>query len=301
MDINGYQAGHVIAVDNNGNGYVTGTFQEQIKFRDDIVLSTLSSDYLGDVFIAKYNGAGEVIWAKAAGGMQVTNPMSLTVDQQGDPYIAGVFHNRAYFGGGSQPVYIIPETGKAYNTFIAKFSQSGNFAWVKIIGQGRSYPAEEYATIKGLASDDTGSIYVTGYHGAAITFSRIGIGDTTLPIKSHFIGKYNPEGNAIWVTGFKALERGPTLTGNFCTGIRVDKSSNVYVSGNFYSSVTFNSGRADELNLYNGSINSEDIAIAKFNSKGNFSWAIKAGSDSYDDCTGLSINDFGKIYIIGPR
>jgi hypothetical protein len=57
--------GTSLATDVNGNVYVTGYFYSPtITFGT----TTLTNVGIGDIFIAKYDGAGAVLWAKSAGG-----------------------------------------------------------------------------------------------------------------------------------------------------------------------------------------------------------------------------------------
>ncbi len=61
----GSDQAYAIATDNEGNSYVTGWFSESAHFGDIV----LNSEGGKDVFLAKYNHAGEVIWAVKAWGI----------------------------------------------------------------------------------------------------------------------------------------------------------------------------------------------------------------------------------------
>ena len=61
---NGDQA-HGIALDANGNSYVTGYFVGSATFGSTTLTSAGSSK---DVFVAKYDASGNAQWAKSAGG-----------------------------------------------------------------------------------------------------------------------------------------------------------------------------------------------------------------------------------------
>ena len=61
--------GFGIAVDGSGNSYVTGLFEATATFGPGEANETTLTSADGDnVFVAKYDGPGELVWAKRAGG-----------------------------------------------------------------------------------------------------------------------------------------------------------------------------------------------------------------------------------------
>lgn len=56
--------GAAIAVDNQGNSYVTGNFSGTVAFGTLILTSAGDTD----IFVAKYDDSGTVLWAKSARG-----------------------------------------------------------------------------------------------------------------------------------------------------------------------------------------------------------------------------------------
>src|ERR1700749_3569874 len=90
-------SGAGITTDHNGNIYVTGYFSAS-----SIILGndTLKNDSVGlnDVFLAKYDRNGNVIWAKSAGGKYGDDGKSVSVDNAGNVYITGFYSAPATFG-----------------------------------------------------------------------------------------------------------------------------------------------------------------------------------------------------------
>ncbi len=89
----GSDEGHGIRVDGSGNSYVTGFFQGSANF-DNI---TLNSSGATDIFIAKYKPAGNVVWAKKAGGTASDVGHDVEIDGSGNSYIIGAFQGVANF------------------------------------------------------------------------------------------------------------------------------------------------------------------------------------------------------------
>src|SRR5688572_21766921 len=73
---NEYDEGRGIAVDASGNVYVTGLFQNTASFPG----TNLSSSGASDVFVAKYNTQGTLLWARKAGGNGYDEAYALAID-----------------------------------------------------------------------------------------------------------------------------------------------------------------------------------------------------------------------------
>jgi hypothetical protein len=128
---------------------------------------------------------------------------------------------------------------------------------------------------------------VTGSYYAAVTF-----GSTTLACSGGydvFVAKMDPNGNWLWAK--RAYGTG-TENG---TGIAVDASGNVYITGYFNSStLSFASG----ISLSRNST-SNDGFVAKLNSSGTWLWARKAGGAGNDQGMAIALDASGNAYVGG--
>ena len=74
------------ASDKSGNIYITGYFESDIlKLGSYKLTHTLNSTR--QVFIAKYDSTGNVLWAQTAGGTSNDEPSALTCDIDGNIYL----------------------------------------------------------------------------------------------------------------------------------------------------------------------------------------------------------------------
>ncbi len=98
----GFDQGNGVAVDASGNTVVTGFFNgTNISFgtRPDNSAATLTSAGFDDIFIVKYNTAGQVVFAQSAGGTSADRGQGVAVDASGNTIVTGFFQGtNASFG-----------------------------------------------------------------------------------------------------------------------------------------------------------------------------------------------------------
>ena len=85
--------GFGVATDPAGNVFVTGAFQDVGRFN--VITHTSAGDY--DMFIAKYDSSGEVLWVKRAGGNDSDAGLAVALDSENHVLVAGKFQGTAYF------------------------------------------------------------------------------------------------------------------------------------------------------------------------------------------------------------
>lgn len=134
-----------LTINNNNDLLVLGDYRVKVNF--DTTLMTNNSDtlYSSNMFIAKYNANGNLLWAKNTGGISYDGN-SLSVDLNNNILIAGKSIDLSLFdattpintldsilqtypGGGTYWEYYHPEF-----SFIAKLSTNGNINWIEETG-----------------------------------------------------------------------------------------------------------------------------------------------------------------------
>ncbi|NDU99007.1 SBBP repeat-containing protein [Spirosoma terrae] len=182
-----------VASDATGNVYITGLFENQTISFGNITL-TNSMDLVNsgtyrnsEVFIAKFDGNGNTIWAKKASGVGNKYPTSIAVDATGKLYITGQFiSNTIQFdnitlSGGNPQQY-------ANNIFLAQYDLNGNAIWAKSAGE---------AQVNKVLTDASGSVYTTGFFRNSLSFGAITLSSPNNNYNA-FINKYDGTGNVIW-------------------------------------------------------------------------------------------------------
>ena len=271
----GGDEGSNIASDAAGNVYITGYFNSSTLTLGTYTLSSAGSY---DVFLAKYNPNGTVLWATNAGGINDDEGSSVAIDDLGNVYLSGFFSSSQIIFGTDT----LLNTG-AQNVFLTKYNSSGTVLWAKsIIGTGG-------ADANSIATDPSGNVFVTGFYDSTII-----IGSYTLTCASTFgfnvfLAKYDPFGTALWAkssTGTKN-EEGTIVT--------TDGNGNAYISGMFVSPST-NFGTCTLTNPYPGT---SKFFIAKYDPLGVVLWAKSAGGTNSEWGYGLTTDAAGNIYATG--
>src|SRR6266567_4198636 len=86
---------NMVALDNTGNCYVTGHFGSPQAMFDTI---TLTNRGARDIFVAKYDGSGNLLWVRQAGGADYDVATGIAVDGAGHCFVTGHIRGTATFG-----------------------------------------------------------------------------------------------------------------------------------------------------------------------------------------------------------
>ncbi len=255
----GYDIGNSVTVDDEGNIYTTGSFNDTVDFDPGPDVMKLNPGRGSAIFIQKLDANGNFIWAKSCGGKGNQIGQSIKVDAMGDVYTTGIFQDTIDFNPGTG-VANLSAVGEE-DVFILKLDANGNFLWAKSFGgieMDRGYS---------IAIDAEGNVYTTGYFIDTVDFDP-GTGVTNLSAvggKDIFILKLDPNGNFVWAKSFGGTEG---------IGIAIDGMGNVITTGYFSDTVDFDPGTG-VMNLT--SAGETDIFILKLDANGNLLWAKSCG------------------------
>ena len=142
----------------------------------------------------------------------------------------------------------------------------------------------------GVATDDSGNVYVTGNFWSTVDFDPDG-GDphTSNGDYDVFLSKFDSSGNFKWARTWGGTDWDKGF------GVATDGSGNVYVTGYFKGTVDFDPGGGDP-HTSNGV---DDVFLSKFDSSGNFEWARTWGGSSWDEGWGVAADGSGNVYVSG--
>jgi len=263
-----WDVGYGITIDDAGNTYVTGSFYQTATFGS----YSLTSNGGKNIFLAKMDANGNWLWATQAGGNSDDIGKGITIDNVGNSYVTGSFEETAIFGS-----YSLNSSG-IDDIFVAKMDTNGNWQWAtQAVGT-------DLEKGRGIAIDDAGNCYMTGYFYETATFGSYSL--TSSGEADIFVAKIDSDGNWLWAN------RAGGYSEDVGNGITTDDAGNSYVTGYFVDTATFGSYSLISSGLY-------DIFVAKMDTDGNWLWANSAGGNSDDVGNGITTDDAGNSYVTG--
>lgn len=268
--------GASLDLDQSGNVYLTGRYQNSLVSIGGNILNYFGSS---DIFLAKFDTNGNVMWANGFGGTDMDWHSSLTIDKSENIFLAGSTRNS------SINLDTITILGPCY--FLAKFNSSGNIIWAK------STYADVYdITGNDITVDNLGNIYSVGiFNTASAIFGNDSLinADTINHTHDIFAVKYDSLGNPIWAKCFG---------GNYAdygNSIAVNSIGNIYIAGDYKSS----SINFENYTISNYASPRYDIFICELSSGGNVLNAINIGADSSDFANSIIVDKFDNIFLAG--
>lgn len=209
-------------------------------------------------------------WVRQAGYHATETANAVSADAMGNAYVAGEMSPQTQFD-------TIVFGGSFIDSFVAKYSPSGELLWVKQI----TGPDTESAF--DIATDVNGNSYVTGMFDQTASFDGQSI--SSAGDYDGFVAKYDPSGNILWAEGFGGVgaENG--------AGVAIDGNGDIVVSGSFTLTASFG-------NIMLTSQGQSDIFLARYDQQGNVLWANRYGGPGNDYPKDMDILD-GSIHVTG--
>ena len=211
-----------VAVDSNGNAYVSGTTTGNFP-----VVSALQPSYGGgasDAFVAKLNPQGTALaYSTYLGGIGDDSGSGIALDGNGNAYVTG------YTSGGFPLAAPVQGNygGGAADVFVSEINAQGSaLVYSTYLGGSGS----DIAT--GIAVDSTGNAYVTGGTGSLSISPSVGF-----PVKNAiqptlggpgaaFVAEIGAQGGGLIYSTFLGGD-----SGDGGSAIAVDTNGNAYVTG----------------------------------------------------------------------
>jgi hypothetical protein len=279
--------GNDIDTDSSGNTVLVGSFTGTIDI-DTITLSTSSTGNTSS-FIAKFNQAGDVIWAldfAESTNSFYAGAIAVSVDQAtGDIYCVGAYDASFSIAGST-----LPYVSFGTDIYLVKFNSQGVAQWAK----GFSGPNSDVPTDVAF-EPVSNSVYVTGESIDSITIGTQVIsatGSGFLP-KFQFLARYSASGTFKWVEDFQTAGSGFFL--NYYQGALATLSNgDVILAGTFDSSVTLGTQTLSS----SGSFDSEGF-LSRLDSSGNVVWAQTIGGSGQDYVRDVAVDLNNNIWITG--
>ncbi len=213
------QRGTVIKMGTGGSNILVGGYFDGTLDLGPDVLTSLG---LSDMFVAKLDTDGKVLWARRFGGTSDDNLTDIAVDPLGNVYVTGAFQGTVDFGNGP----LVSAGGT--DVFLIKLDSAGATLWSKRYGDNSSQ------TSMALAVDPVGNVLVAGGFFGTLDMGTGGL--VTAGGSDAFLAKVNPMGTTLWAKSYGDAAAQSIL------GVGADSVGNIRVVGNNTGTIDLGGG-----------------------------------------------------------
>ena len=208
-----------LGIQKEGTIVIAGSFRNEVDFGGEV--GSITAEGESDIFIAKLEKNGDVIWEDHYGFSETELLNDLTIDSNDAIYLAGNFNKSVNFGGSEL------ESAAVKDVFVCKLQADGSHEW-----------SERYAISGSVKSvqiqiDNKDNLLITGSFVGSLDFGGDLLESTSESIQSIFFTKLNSDGDHKWSYRYGGNED--------CSGtnIYIDPEDNIYLCGNYRDTINF--------------------------------------------------------------
>jgi hypothetical protein len=264
-----YGEGNIaVKADGSGGCYVAGDFMGTAAFG---IHSVTSSGGL-DIFLARFNGEGEIQWLHREGGSDNDYLQSLDISEAGDIYLSGYYYGTTIIGSD-----VFTSSG-SQDIFLACFGDNGNCNWAVTAGGVMS----DY--ISGLAVDSEQNIWIAGEFYGDIQFGGSQL--TSTGLADIFLAKYSPSGSLL-----KLVQAGGSSV-DAVSSLCADATGHLLLSGAYFTDFT----------MGDTTLTTTDptaVFLARISNAGALGWITQLGGNSLDAASFAAADQYGMAYLAG--
>ena len=267
--------GFGIATDAQGNTLVTGQTESSNLPVTPGAYDTSFNYGSSDAFVSKFDPSGNLLWSTYLGGGLGDYGLGIALDDSDNVLITGGTYSSDF----PTPNGWNTTHNRLSDTFVAKFSTSGNLLWSTYLGGGGSDEGWGVTTDTQdniLVMSETGSFDFPTTPGAYIGTGRGGT----------VVTKFDSSGDLIW----------STYLGGGGGDIATDSADNILVTGRAGPNFSGTPGAYDT--TFNGGYS--DVFVAKLDASGsNLLWSTFLGGSGKECGEDIAIDSAGNVLVTG--
>ena len=250
--------------------YLTGYYREGLSLGGEILPQ---SNDTRDVFLAKLNATGDLVWQKSIYSSSHLVPRSLAVSEAGSVALIASFQGTLNdFGAGAL------KSQNSYDGLVALFESDGTLRWAQqLAGGDRQHPLA-------VAIDKDENVVCTGYFRQSFSVGS----DTLVSVDDYdaFAIKFDTSGEPVFATSFGGANFDLFYAAAF------DSKGNVALGGYFREGVTV----ADREYLAKGD---RDLLFVKLDPSGEVLWSRSYGGQATERCYGVVFDSQDRLHAAG--
>jgi hypothetical protein len=260
------QQAYAVAVDADDDVALAGVFYGTIDFGQ----GALPSHGERDLFVAKLDPNGAVLWAHGFGGVGYQDATSVAFDQQGNVVVVGVFDPALDFGAGLLP------NGGGRDAFVAKLDPDGQPVW------SRSFGSDGDQAVEHVAVDSAGSLLLAGHFSGSVDFGGGVL--VSQGARDAFVVKLDPDGQHLWSRSFGDAGDQAAMA------VALDAQDDVLVSGEAEGAIGLDGATLQG----NGGM---DAFVIKLDPGGNVLWGRSFGDSDWQVARGVAADTTGDVAV----
>lgn len=280
-----------ITSDASGNVYVAGTFLDTMDIDPGpgVMILKSTTKFSQEVFFAKYDAGGNLIWGKAILGDGSKAVTAIAVNALGELYMAGTFSDTVDFDPGPGTAIVQNLQGRTA-FYAAKYSNNGDYLWA------HGFIVINFFTtqLNSMAIDSSGNIFIAGQFTTTIDFDPgPGVASYTAATgRNMFVAKYDKDGTYLWANVF-----GGTGLSNNLSSLGVDTAGDVIIGGTFSGTMDFDPGPGTATFASAGT--GFEVFVMKYDKNGQYVWGMKAAGGTGNTVKLVRTDIENSIYILG--
>lgn len=270
-------------IDTNGDLLVTGTFMNTVDFDLGTGVSELTSNGWWDVFLAKYDTTGNLIWVVSFGSTQFDYSYSITVDASNNIYLGGMYGGIMDIDPGVNEELLTPI---GLSSYILKLNQAGEFQWARNL-------TGNDIRIQDICVGPQG-VVVGGYFTGTCEFNNEGTSyQMTSDASQDTYVMYITE-NGAFISAYQIGSLGQ----NSLRHIDIDSEGNIYLTSEYMNSLDVDPGSGETL-ITTNNMSGYGNFLAKYSPTMELIWVKQPDFPSYSSIKNIEVYTDNEIMISG--
>ena len=275
-----------LAIDQEGNLWLGGYFFGVMDLDPGSEEYLITSIGESDLFLAKYNTEGALLWAGQFGSLYVESGGLIAIDNSGRIHFGGNFNGTIDLDPGPGIYEVEANDTDGYDGFICTLDSEGNFI------EAGQFEGPGYVFISELKIDAEGNLWCGGSFDETADFNP---GEDVFMLGSPgyhncFLVKLDPDGNFITALCYGGGE--VISMENFV----FNSQGSLLITGYYRNSADFDPG--PEGYILNA-VGINDCYVLSLDSDGMFNWAASVGGESNDSGQDIAVDGYDNVYVSG--
>ena len=270
-------------IDNNGDLLVTGTFMNTVDFDFGSGSTELTSNGWWDVFLAKYDTTGNLIWVVSFGSVNFDYSDIVTVDENNNIYLGGNYGGVMDINPGANEELLTPI---GLSSYLLKLNEAGEFQWARNL-------TGNDIRIQGIGVGPQG-VVCGGYFTGTCEFNNEGTSYQMTSDASQDTYVLNITENGTFISAYQIGSLGQ----NMLRGFDLDSDGNVYLACEYMTSIDADPGSGETL-ITTDNESGYGNFMAKYTPSMELIWVKQPEFPTYSSIRNIEVYTNNEIMISG--